>query len=70
MKACPGRFNLLEIGGATVIVDYGHNVSSLQQMVETIEQFPHEHRIAVYTSAGDRRDCDMVRPGGDAGRHV
>jgi cyanophycin synthetase len=63
MKACPGRFNLLEIHGATVIVDYGHNVSSLKAMAETIEKFPHERRIAVYTSAGDRRDCDMLRQG-------
>jgi cyanophycin synthetase len=46
-----------------VIADYGHNVSSLRAMVETIEKFPHERRIAVYTSAGDRRDCDMVRQG-------
>ena len=63
MDKVPGRFNLLEIGGATVIVDYGHNVSALQAMVEAIEQFPHRHRTAVYTAAGDRRDCDMVRQG-------
>ncbi len=25
----PGRFNLLEVNGAAVVVDYGHNVSSL-----------------------------------------
>ncbi len=63
MKSSPGRFNLLEIGGASVIVDYGHNVSSLVSMIEAIEQFPHERRITVYTAAGDRRDCDMVRQG-------
>jgi cyanophycin synthetase len=63
MQTLPGRFNLLEIHGATVIVDYGHNVSSLTAMIEAIEQFPHARRIAVYTAAGDRRDCDMVRQG-------
>ena len=65
----PGRFNLLEIGGATVIVDYGHNVSALSALIEAIEQFPHERRTVVYSAAGDRRDCDMVRQGellGDA----
>ena len=69
MDKVPGRFNLLEIGGATVIVDYGHNASALQAMIEAIEQFPHRQRTAVYTAAGDRRDCDMVRQGellGDA----
>jgi cyanophycin synthetase len=25
----PGRFNVLEIEGATVVVDYGHNAHSL-----------------------------------------
>ena len=32
-------------------------------MIEAIEQFPHRQRTAVYTAAGDRRDCDMVRQG-------
>jgi cyanophycin synthetase len=63
MKSSPGRFNLLEVRGATVVVDYGHNVSSLQAMIEALEQFPHARRTAVYTTAGDRRDCDMVRQG-------
>lgn len=63
MRTSPGRFNLLEIQGATVIVDYGHNVSSLKCMIDAIEQFPHERRIVVYTAAGDRRDCDMIRQG-------
>ncbi len=69
MEKVPGRFNLLDIRGATVIVDYGHNVSSLQAMIEAIEQFPHQRRTAVYTAAGDRRDGDMIRQGellGDA----
>ena len=69
----PGRFNLFEINGATVIVDYGHNTSSLQAMIDAIEQFPHERRLAVYSAAGDRRDCDMIRQGemlGQAFDHV
>jgi cyanophycin synthetase len=59
----PGRFNLLEVGGATVIVDYGHNPSALQALIEAIDLFPHQRRSVVYTAAGDRRDCDMVRQG-------
>ena len=63
MEKVPGRFNLLDVNGATVIVDYGHNVSALQAMIEAIEQFPHQRRTAVYTAAGDRRDVDMIRQG-------
>ncbi len=59
----PGRFNLLEVNGAAVVVDYGHNTSSLMAMLDALKAFPHEQRIAVYTAAGDRRDCDMVRQG-------
>lgn len=59
----PGRFNLLEIGGATVIVDYGHNTSALKSLIEVVEQFPHVRRSVVYSAAGDRRDCDMIEQG-------
>jgi cyanophycin synthetase len=63
MQTLPGRFNLLEIKGATVIVDYGHNVSSLVAMIEAMAQFPHQRWTVVYTAAGDRRNCDMIRQG-------
>ena len=63
MEVVPGRFNLLEIGGATVVVDYGHNASALAALIDAIEQFPHQRRTIVYSAAGDRRDTDMVRQG-------
>ena len=59
----PGRFNLFEIRGATVVVDYGHNPSSLQALLDVLDQFPHERRLAVYSAAGDRRDQDLIRQG-------
>ncbi len=59
----PTRFNILEIQGATVIVDYGHNADALAALIPVIDQFPHERRTCVYTTPGDRRDCDMVRQG-------
>lgn len=57
----PARFNLLEIDGATVIVDYGHNTSAITALIEAIESLPHKRRSILYTAAGDRRDCDIVR---------
>jgi len=59
----PGRFNLLEVHGATVIVDYGHNAPALLALLEALEKFPHARRICVYSTAGDRRDCDIIRQG-------
>ena len=63
MDKVPGRFNLLEIHGATVIVDYGHNAHALAALVQAIEHFPNARRTCVYSTAGDRRDCDMLRQG-------
>ncbi len=59
----PGRFNVLEIEGATVVVDYGHNTHSLAAVIQALEQFPHQRRTCVYSTAGDRRDCDIIRQG-------
>jgi cyanophycin synthetase len=65
----PGRFNLFSFNGATLIVDYGHNPSSLLALMDVIQQFPHEKRMAVYSAAGDRRDVDLIRQGEILGEH-
>jgi cyanophycin synthetase len=63
MNYVPGRFNCLEVNGATVVVDYGHNTSALAAVIEAIGPIPAQHRTIVYSTAGDRRDCDIVRQG-------
>ena len=59
----PGRFNILELRGATVIVDYGHNTHALRAMIEALAMFANERRAALYSSSGDRRDSDIVTMG-------
>jgi UDP-N-acetylmuramyl tripeptide synthase len=69
LDRAPGRFNLLEFNDATVVIDYGHNTSSLASLIETFDALPHKFRTAVYSAAGDRRDIDLIRQGellGDA----
>ncbi len=63
LEKSPGRFNLVKIGGATVICDYGHNTSALKAMLESLDLFPPSRRLAVYSAAGDRRDIDMIDQG-------
>ncbi len=63
MDKVPARFNMLEIQGATVIVDYGHNADALTALLPVMDKFPHQRRSCVYSAAGDRRDCDMIRQG-------
>ncbi len=65
----PGRFNLLEVRGATVVVDYGHNTSALSAILDTLKHFPHSRRRALYSAAGDRRDSDMIELGRMLGDH-
>ena len=57
----PARFNTISFNGATVVIDYGHNTSALLALIEAFDQLPHERRLIVYTAAGDRRDCDIIR---------
>jgi len=69
LERAPARFNLLDFNGATVVLDYGHNVSSLASLIETFGPLPHKFRSAIYSAAGDRRDADIIRQGemlGDA----
>jgi cyanophycin synthetase len=69
MGVVPGRFNVLEGNGATVVLDYGHNTSALEAVIEALDQLPHRRRSIVYSGSGDRRDVDLVRQGellGDA----
>jgi cyanophycin synthetase len=63
MDKVPARFNVLEIQGATVIVDYGHNADALAALIPVMDKFPHQRRTCVYSTAGDRRDADMTRQG-------
>jgi cyanophycin synthetase len=59
----PGRFNLVKVNGATMVVDYGHNASSLEAIIEALDNFSPPHRTIVYSTAGDRRDSDIILQG-------
>jgi cyanophycin synthetase len=59
----PGRFNMRTVGGATIVMDYGHNPDALLALIDASNALPHQHRTVVMTAAGDRRDVDIVRQG-------
>lgn len=59
----PGRFNVVSYDGSTIIIDYGHNPSSLEAIITALENYEHKHRVAIYSTAGDRRDCDIILQG-------
>ncbi|MEY4753541.1 MAG: cyanophycin synthetase [Pseudomonadota bacterium] len=55
----PGRFNVLDYRGATVIADYGHNPDAMRALVHAVEALPAQRRSVVISGAGDRRDEDI-----------
>ncbi len=79
----PGRLNLVDLGGVTVLLDYAHNAAGLQMVGDFVERMtsepPPAHpgepswsanlRVAVVATAGDRRDEDMRELGRVAARY-
>ncbi|WP_348690265.1 cyanophycin synthetase [Acidovorax soli] len=55
----PGRFNVMDFKGATVIADYGHNPDAMRALVQAVEALPAKRRSVVISGAGDRRDEDI-----------
>ncbi|MES3021059.1 MAG: cyanophycin synthetase [Pseudomonadota bacterium] len=55
----PGRFNVFNYRGATVIADYGHNPDAILALVAAVESMPAKRRAVVISGAGDRRDEDI-----------
>ena len=55
----PGRFNVMDYRGATVIADYGHNPDAMRALVAAVEAMPARRRSVVISAAGDRRDQDI-----------
>ena len=55
----PGRFNVFDYRGATLIADYGHNPDAMLALVKAIENIPATRRLVVISGAGDRRDDDI-----------
>jgi cyanophycin synthetase len=60
LEQSPGRFNLLEYRGATVVMDYAHNTSALESFLEVLRQLPHARRSVVYAVPGDRTDAVII----------
>ncbi|SHM35745.1 cyanophycin synthetase [Duganella sacchari] len=57
----PGRFNVFDYKGATLIADYGHNPDAILALVKAVETIPAKRRVVVISGAGDRRDQDITQ---------
>jgi cyanophycin synthetase len=59
IQGVPGRFNVFDYKGATLIADYGHNPDAIQALVQAVDNMPAQKRVVVISGAGDRRDQDI-----------
>lgn len=55
----PGRTNLVDVHGATALVDYAHNPDGLRRLGELASRWPARRRALVLGQAGDR-PTDLV----------
>ncbi len=58
-QGVPGRFNMFNYKGATIIADYGHNPDAIKALVQAVSNLPAKERSVVISGAGDRRDEDI-----------
>jgi cyanophycin synthetase len=55
----PGRFNVLEIGGVQVVLDYGHNPAAMEALGQALGALGERRTVLVIGLPGDRRDEDL-----------
>ena len=74
----PGRLNVVDVAGVTVVVDYAHNPAGLRALGEFVDNLASpgdpgaivvRRRIGVIAVPGDRRDQDMIEMGEIASEH-
>lgn len=64
----PGRFNLLDVQGRRVILDYCHNVAGMESMADFVNRLDAERTIAMIAMPGDRSNEDISAFGRLAGQ--
>ena len=55
----PGRTNFFTIKDVEVMLDYAHNPSAYQSILDLVKRMGHKRRIVVFDMVGDRRDEDI-----------
>jgi cyanophycin synthetase len=56
----PGRCNVYDVGGFTVLVDFAHNPQALQALLEMANRLNPQRKALCFGQAGDRPD-DLIR---------
>jgi cyanophycin synthetase len=65
----PGRFNIFQLDGYKVMLDYGHNVAGYEQVIQFLEKQDAERLVGVIGVPGDRMDEAIGQVGALCARH-
>jgi cyanophycin synthetase len=55
----PGRFNVMDLHGRRVIMDYCHNIAGMESLIDFVKRLEVERTIAMISIPGDRQDDDI-----------
>lgn len=59
----PGRFNIFNVGNFRVLVDYGHNIAGIKNVIESAQKLNPNRLIGVIGVPGDRSDSSSLKVG-------
>jgi UDP-N-acetylmuramoyl-L-alanyl-D-glutamate--2,6-diaminopimelate ligase len=59
----PGRFELLTVKGALVVIDYAHNGAALRAMLTALRALAPERLLCLFGSVGGRTQCRRAELG-------
>jgi cyanophycin synthetase len=59
----PGRFNVMQLNGVEVVLDYAHNQAAMAALTEAVASLDKRRTIMVMGLPGDRRDQDLIATG-------
>ncbi|MEM8493701.1 MAG: Mur ligase family protein [Pseudomonadota bacterium] len=55
----PGRANLFEVDGVSVLLDFAHNPAGFEALAPMINTLPAKRKVLITGQAGDRADADI-----------
>jgi len=56
----PGRANFFAVKDFEIMLDYAHNLSAYQNIIDLVKRMGHKRRVFVFDVVGDRRDEDIA----------
>ena len=65
----PGRFNIYNVNGAMVVLDYGHNIEGYRAVLKGAKNIEHNRLVGVIGVPGDRTNSSVEEVGKIAGEN-